>query len=72
MARHSALLSSYTPSKVSPAEVTIGHVQLRDLVICPQEPGVLNYVQNYSIVEHDLYAPDLVSLPLRFHYALFS
>lgn len=59
MARHSALLSSCTPSKVSPAEVTIGHVQLRDLVICPQEPGVLNYVQNTSIVEHDLYAPDL-------------
>ncbi|KAI6155295.1 WD40-repeat-containing domain protein [Pisolithus tinctorius] len=58
MARHPSLLSSCTPNKVSAAEVTIGHVQLRDLVICPQEPGVLNYVQNSSIVEHDLYAPD--------------
>ena len=34
--------------------------QLRDLVICPQEPGILNYVQGRSIVELDLYAPDLV------------
>ncbi|KAI6042499.1 hypothetical protein EDC04DRAFT_3088512 [Pisolithus marmoratus] len=59
MARHSSLLSSCTPNKVSAAEVTIGHVQLRDLVICPQEPGILNYVQNTSIVEHDLHAPDL-------------
>lgn len=34
--------------------------QLRDLIICPREPGLVNYVQGYSIVEHDLYAPDIV------------
>ncbi|KAG8213134.1 hypothetical protein J3R82DRAFT_11538 [Butyriboletus roseoflavus] len=33
--------------------------QLRDLIICPREPGLVNYVQGYSIVEHDLYAPDI-------------
>ncbi|KIJ66851.1 hypothetical protein HYDPIDRAFT_166309 [Hydnomerulius pinastri MD-312] len=33
--------------------------QLRDLIICPREQGVVNYVHGYSIVEHDLYAPDL-------------
>lgn len=59
MARHSSLLSSYAPTKIAAADVTISHVQLRDLVICPQEPGVLNYVQGRSIVELDLYAPDL-------------
>ncbi|KAF8839641.1 hypothetical protein BDN67DRAFT_969753 [Paxillus ammoniavirescens] len=59
MARHSPLLASSSPNIISPAEVTIGHVQLRDLIICPQEAGVVNYVQGYFIVEHDLYAPDL-------------
>ncbi|KAF9223642.1 hypothetical protein BS17DRAFT_780992 [Gyrodon lividus] len=59
MARHSSLLASSSPTNISPAEVTIGHVQLRDLIICPREAGVVNYVQGYFIVEHDLYAPDL-------------
>ncbi|KAL4066864.1 hypothetical protein V8B97DRAFT_1949385 [Scleroderma yunnanense] len=59
MARHSSLLSSCTPTKIAAADVTIGHVQLRDLVICPQEPGVLNYVQGRSIAELDLHAPEL-------------
>ncbi|KAH0833191.1 hypothetical protein J3R83DRAFT_12220 [Lanmaoa asiatica] len=59
MARHSSLLASTTPTNIAPADVTIGHVQLRDLIICPRVPGLVNYVQGYSIVEHDLYAPDL-------------
>ncbi|KAF8558135.1 hypothetical protein OG21DRAFT_1475094 [Imleria badia] len=59
MARHSSSLESTTPTNISPADVTIGHVQLRDLIICPREPGLVNYVQGYSIVEHDLYAPDI-------------
>ena len=29
--------------------------QLRDLVICPHEPGVVNYVQGNSILEQDLF-----------------
>ncbi|KAF8134902.1 hypothetical protein EV363DRAFT_1160252 [Boletus edulis] len=59
MTRRSSLLASTTPTNTSPADVTIGHVQLRDLIICPREPGLVNYIQGYSIVEHDLYAPDM-------------
>ncbi|KAG9315176.1 hypothetical protein JVU11DRAFT_4303 [Chiua virens] len=33
--------------------------QLRDLIICPRESGLVNYVHGCSIVEHDLYAPDI-------------
>lgn len=40
--------------------------QLRDLIICPREAGIVNYVHNKSIIEHDLHAPDLV----RFHLSL--
>ena len=90
MARHSSSLASTTPTNVSPADVTIGHVyvhilavnlantliphlcpssQLRDLIICPRESGLVNYVQGYSIVEHDLYAPDMVC---TFHLPLPS
>ena len=47
-----------------PADTLIPHLclssQLRDLIICPREPGLVNYVHDYSIVEHDLYAPDTV------------
>lgn len=34
--------------------MTIGFRQLRDLIICPRERGILNYVQEHSIVEHDI------------------
>ncbi|KAF9493345.1 hypothetical protein BDN71DRAFT_1395278 [Pleurotus eryngii] len=47
-----------SPSAIVPASVCIGHVQLRDLIICPREPGVVNYVQHQSIVEHNLRAPN--------------
>ncbi|KAH7930207.1 hypothetical protein BV22DRAFT_1125157 [Leucogyrophana mollusca] len=56
MARHPTLLAS---QNVFPTKITIGHVQLRDLIICPREAGVVNYIQGYSIIEHDLYAPDV-------------
>ncbi|EGN98621.1 hypothetical protein SERLA73DRAFT_181173 [Serpula lacrymans var. lacrymans S7.3] len=57
MARHSSLLASPSPSNIVPTNVTIGHVQLRDLIICPRERGIVNYVQGLSIVEHDLNVP---------------
>lgn len=59
MALTSSLLASATPSVIAPADITIGHVQLRDLIICPREAGIVNYVHNKSIIEHDLHAPDL-------------
>ncbi|KAG1722228.1 uncharacterized protein EDB91DRAFT_1038236, partial [Suillus paluster] len=62
MARTSSLLASTTPSVIAPAEVTIGHVQLRDLIICPREAGIVNYIQGTSVIEHDLHAPEVVRL----------
>ena len=37
------------------------HSQLRDLIICPRERGIVNYVQQKSIVEQDINAPGTVS-----------
>lgn len=28
--------------------------QLRDLMVCPHEPGVVDYIQNESIVRHSI------------------
>ncbi|KAG2131376.1 WD40-repeat-containing domain protein [Suillus clintonianus] len=64
MARTSSLLASTTPSVIAPADVTIGHVQLRDLIICPREAGIVNYVHKNSIIEHDLHTPDLAPRPI--------
>ncbi|KAG2358433.1 WD40-repeat-containing domain protein [Suillus spraguei] len=64
MARTSSLLASATPCVIAPADVTIGHVQLRDLIICPREAGIVNYVHKNSIIEHDLHDPDLAPKPL--------
>jgi len=36
--------------------------QLRDLVICPDERGVVNYVQEQSIMERNITDPSSVSL----------
>lgn len=36
--------------------------QLRDLIICPDERGVVNYVQDRCIMEHDISDPSSVSL----------
>ncbi|KAJ8516621.1 hypothetical protein ONZ45_g6092 [Pleurotus djamor] len=58
MAMGLPLLSSTTPTALAVAPVHIGHVQLRDLIICPRESGVVNYVQQQAIVEHNLRAPD--------------
>ncbi|ESK82449.1 hypothetical protein Moror_8566 [Moniliophthora roreri MCA 2997] len=54
MARGISMLSSTKPSAVVPAQTYIGHVQLRDLIICPRERGVVNYVNQHSIVEQNL------------------
>ncbi|KAG5644182.1 hypothetical protein DXG03_009023 [Asterophora parasitica] len=60
MARDSLLLTSTAPTGVVSANVHIGHVQLRDLIVCPRERGVVNYVQYHSIVERNLHKPDAV------------
>jgi hypothetical protein len=39
------------PSFVVPASVTVVHPQLRDLISCPKERGVLYHVKGTSIVE---------------------
>ncbi|PCH42108.1 hypothetical protein WOLCODRAFT_137703 [Wolfiporia cocos MD-104 SS10] len=52
----SPLLTSPTPFTTCAADVTIGHVQLRDVLICPHESGVVTYPSHHSIVEHDLLA----------------
>ncbi|KAI8969487.1 WD40-repeat-containing domain protein, partial [Trametes punicea] len=53
----STLLSSTEPCTVAPGNVTIGHVQLRDVLICPHEKGIVAYPRNFSIVEHDILNP---------------
>ncbi|KAJ7592655.1 hypothetical protein C8J56DRAFT_929158 [Mycena floridula] len=58
MARDLPLLISRTPSVIQPTNVHIGHVQLRDLIICPREQGIVNYAHDQSIVEHDLNKPN--------------
>ncbi|KAF9787427.1 hypothetical protein BJ322DRAFT_1003527 [Thelephora terrestris] len=50
-----SLLSPPTPTSSVSTEITIGHVQLRDLLICPHERGVVNYVQGRSILEQNLF-----------------
>ncbi|KAF8176726.1 hypothetical protein K438DRAFT_1908688 [Mycena galopus ATCC 62051] len=61
MARDPPLLSSQTPIHRAPAMVTIGHVQLRDVLICPNERGTVNYVRSRSIAPRTL--ADLAFLP---------
>ncbi|KAF9021183.1 hypothetical protein BDZ89DRAFT_1071653 [Hymenopellis radicata] len=68
MARGMPLLSSPTPTAVASADVHIGHVQLRDLIVCPRERGVVAYVKQNALMEHNLNKPDstarkLVDLP---------
>lgn len=38
--------------------MTRNYRQLRDLIICPRERGVVNYVKEHSIVEHNVLVPD--------------
>ncbi|PPQ92602.1 hypothetical protein CVT25_007294 [Psilocybe cyanescens] len=57
MARDPFLLDSNSPLAIAPAAPTIAHVQLRDLLICPRERGVVNYVVNKGIAEQDMHSP---------------
>ncbi|KAF8335161.1 hypothetical protein F5887DRAFT_1063413 [Amanita rubescens] len=57
MAIHPTLLTSGKPTAVAAADAHITHVQLRDLILCPREPGIVNYIHDQGIVEHDLHAP---------------
>ncbi|KAI0313643.1 hypothetical protein OF83DRAFT_513177 [Amylostereum chailletii] len=58
-----SLLSS-EPTSIVRQPVTVGHIQLRDLVICPEERGVVNYVHDLSIMERDLLDPTADETPL--------
>ncbi|KAI0359788.1 hypothetical protein OH77DRAFT_1393943 [Trametes cingulata] len=51
------LLSTAEPCTVAPSNVTIGHVQLRDVLICPHEKGIVSYPRGFTIVEHDILNP---------------
>lgn len=42
--------------------------QLRDLVVCPHENGVVTYVQDQHIVEHDLACVDSVRTFITYHH----
>ncbi|PFH47846.1 hypothetical protein AMATHDRAFT_6350 [Amanita thiersii Skay4041] len=57
MAIHPSLLTSTRPATVVPANVLISHIQLRDLILCPRESGVVTYISDAGIVEHDVHAP---------------
>lgn len=49
--------------------------QLRDLVICPDERGVVNYVQDQNVMERDISNPSsvcLISLRLSSRYYSFT
>lgn len=47
------LLSSETTASV-PAHIPIFHNQLRDLLVCPQERGVVAYISGRLVVSHDI------------------
>ncbi|KIY72457.1 hypothetical protein CYLTODRAFT_417856 [Cylindrobasidium torrendii FP15055 ss-10] len=63
MAREAPHLTSSKPTTIASASVHIGHVQLRDLVVCPRERGIVNYVRHNSIVEHNILEPQ--SMPYK-------
>ncbi|KZT67437.1 hypothetical protein DAEQUDRAFT_673322 [Daedalea quercina L-15889] len=54
----STLLTSTAPRTLAPARVTIGHVQLRDVVICPHDKGLITYPHDRFIVEQDIHDPN--------------
>ncbi|KAH9957109.1 hypothetical protein BC827DRAFT_1138375 [Russula dissimulans] len=56
MTRSQSLITP-EPTHIVRQPVTICHVQLRDLVICPDERGVVNYVHDQSIMERDITDP---------------
>ncbi|KAF9447406.1 hypothetical protein P691DRAFT_123513 [Macrolepiota fuliginosa MF-IS2] len=81
-----ASVSAHICVVISYSDDTFLPRQLRDLVICPRERGVLNYVQEHSIVEHDIASNDsprtladlsfnpntLAALPLNSHETLLA
>ncbi|KAJ8088525.1 hypothetical protein PM082_022598 [Marasmius tenuissimus] len=58
MAKGASMLFSPSPTNISSSQTSIGHVQLRDLIICPRERGVVNYITQQAIVEHNLNDPN--------------
>ncbi|KAL5476654.1 hypothetical protein ACEPAI_2840 [Sanghuangporus weigelae] len=50
---HPKLVSAH-PTTSAPANVRISHVQLRDLIVCPAQRGVLWYVGDNGILEQDI------------------
>ncbi|KAI0058752.1 hypothetical protein BV25DRAFT_1901973 [Artomyces pyxidatus] len=63
MARSQSILSA-APTNIVRQHVTIGHVQLRDLIICPDERGIVNYVHDHYIMERDITNPSSIPTPL--------
>ncbi|THH05792.1 hypothetical protein EW146_g9807 [Bondarzewia mesenterica] len=63
MARTQSFLSQ-EPTNIVSQPVTIGHIQLRDLIICPDERGVVDYVQDKCIMEREMTDPSSTSIPL--------
>ncbi|KAG9006836.1 hypothetical protein FRB94_000341 [Tulasnella sp. JGI-2019a] len=47
------VLSGYTTAS-APAVITVYHHQLKDLVVCPSERGIVSYVSGRLIVSHDI------------------
>ncbi|KAF7374373.1 DUF2415 domain-containing protein [Mycena sanguinolenta] len=61
MARGSSSLVFADPSASIPGQGhhrACPHSQLRDVIICPRERGIVNYVQSRSIVEHNILEPE--------------
>ncbi|EIN09948.1 hypothetical protein PUNSTDRAFT_133719 [Punctularia strigosozonata HHB-11173 SS5] len=54
MAREGPALLSATPRHSIKANVSIAHIQLRELIVCPREPSIVNYIQDRSIIELDV------------------
>lgn len=50
----STTLVSSKPTASAPACVQIEHVQLRDLIVCPAERGIVWYVSENQIIEQDI------------------
>ncbi|KDQ17451.1 hypothetical protein BOTBODRAFT_171937 [Botryobasidium botryosum FD-172 SS1] len=55
---HQETLVHPTPTLHAKARITIGHVQLRDLIVCPTRRGVLNYISGRSLVQRDFLVQD--------------
>ena len=52
------------PSRYSHSTSILFSSQLRDLIICPDERGVVNFVHDQCIMERDISDPSSVRLPV--------